>query len=122
MDRMLRAEIIATVKQTMREVLEGADEVWLTPKQLLEQFGMLNQEWLNRNGELLPREYASVIWPGDKEVCTRYAYPKHKINRMIQEGKLKGLIRNEKKTTAANATGTVAGMVKGEDIIVTLPQ
>ena len=109
MDRMLRTEIIATVRQTMQEVLEGADEVWLTPNQLLEQFGMLNQEWLNRNGELLPREYASVIWPDGKEKCTRWAYPKHKINRMIQEGKLKGLMKT-KKTTAADATGTVATM------------
>ncbi len=109
MDRMLRAEIIATVRQTMQDVLEGADEVWLTPKQLLEQFGMLNQEWLNRNGELLPREYASVIWPDGEEKCTRWAYPKHKINRMIQEGKLKGLVKT-KKTTAADATGTVDTM------------
>ena len=85
---MLRAEIIATVRETMREMLEGADEVWLKPKQLLEQFGMLSQEWLDRNGELLPREYASVIWPDGDEKCTRWAYPKHKINRMIQEGKL----------------------------------
>lgn len=96
MDRLLRAEIIATVRETMREMLEGADEVWLKPKQLLEQFGMLSQEWLDTNGHLLPREYASVIWPNGKEVNTRYAYPKHKINRMIQEGKLKGLIRKEK--------------------------
>ena len=113
MDRMLRAEIIATVKQTMQEVLEGADEVWLKPKQLLEQFGMLTQEWLDNNGHLLPREYASVIWPSGKEVSTRWAYPKHKINRMIKEGKLKGLIRIEKKATAANATGTVAGCRDG---------
>ena len=104
---MLRAEIIATVRQTMTEVLEGADEVWLKPKQLLEQFGMLSQEWLDRNGELLPREYASVVLPDGEEKCTRWAYPMHKINRMIQEGKLKGLIKT-KKTTAADATGTVA--------------
>ena len=96
MDRMLRSEIIATVRATMQEVMEGADEVWLKPKQLLEQFGMLSQEWLDRNGELLPREYASVIWPDGKEVCTRYAYPKHKINRMIMEGKLKGLVKGAK--------------------------
>ena len=96
MDRMLRAEIIATVRETMREMLEGADEVWLKPKQLLEQFGMFSQEWLDENGHLLPREYASVIWPDDKERCTRYAYPKHKINRMIMNGELKGLIRKEK--------------------------
>jgi hypothetical protein len=109
MDRMLRAEIIATVRQTMTEVLEGADEVWLKPKQLLEQFGMLSQEWLDRNGELLPREYASVVLPDGEEKCTRWAYPMHKINRMIQEGKLKGLVKM-KKTTAADATGTVAAM------------
>ena len=96
MDRILRAEIIATVRETMREMLEGADEVWLKPKQLLEQFGMLNQEWLDTNGHLLPREYASVIWPDGDEKCTRYAYPKHKINRMIMNGELKGLIRTDK--------------------------
>ena len=109
MERMLRAEIVATVKQTMTEVLEGADEVWLKPKQLLEQFGMLSQEWLDRNGELLPRECASVVLPDGEEKCTRWAYPKHKINRMIQDGKLKGLVKM-KKTTAADATGTVAAM------------
>ena len=109
MDRMLRAEIIATVRQTMTEILEGADEVWLKPKQLLEQFGMLSQEWLDRNGDLLPREYASVVLPDGEEKCTRWAYPMHKINRMIQEGKLKGLVKM-KKTTAADATGTVAAM------------
>ena len=106
---MLRAEIIATVRQTMTEVLEGADEVWLKPKQLLEQFGMLSQEWLDRNGDLLPREYASVVLTDGEEKCTRWAYPMHKINRMIQEGKLKGLVKM-KKTTAADATGTVAAM------------
>ena len=95
---MLRAEIIATVRETMREVLEGAEEVWLKPKQLLEQFGMLSQEWLDRNGELLPREYASVVLPDGDEKCTRWAYPMHKINRMIQEGKLKGLVKTEKTT------------------------
>ena len=96
MDRLLRAEIIATVRKTMTEVLEGADEVWLKPKQLLEQFGMLSQEWLDTNGHLLPREYASVIWPDGEEKFTRWAYPKHKINRMIMNGELKGLIRTEK--------------------------
>lgn len=93
MDRMLRAEIIATVRATMQEVLEGADEVWLKPKQLIEQFGMFSQEWIDRNGHLLPRENVSVIWPDGTEKETRWAYPKHRINRMIMEGKLKGLVR-----------------------------
>lgn len=106
MDRMLRAEIIATVRQTIQEVLEGADEVWLKPKQFLEQFGMFSQEWLDENGHLLPREYASVIWPDEKEHCTRYAYPMHETNRMIREGKLKGMIKT-KKIPNRNQLGTV---------------
>lgn len=93
MDRMLRAEIVATVRQTMTEVLEGADEVWLKPKQLIEQFGMFSQEWLDRNGHLLPRENVSVIWPDGTEKETRWAYPKHRINRMIMNGELKGMRR-----------------------------
>ena len=123
MDKILRAEIIATVRETMREMLEGADEVWLKPKQLLEQFGMLSQEWLDKYAELLPREPASIIWPDGVEECTRWAYPKHKINRMIQEGKLKYMKptdkmveRREKKLArerakiAADATGTMAAI------------
>ena len=93
---MLRAEVVATVRETMREVLEGADEVWLKPKQLIEQFGMFSQEWIDRNGHLLPRENVSVIWPDGSEVETRWAYPKHRINRMIMEGKLKGLVRKSR--------------------------
>lgn len=93
MDRMLRAEIVATVRQTMTEVLEGADEVWLKPKQLIEQFGMFSQEWIDRNGHLLPRENVSVIWPDGTEKETRWAYPKHRINRMIMNGELKGMRR-----------------------------
>ena len=114
---MLRAEIIATVRHTMQEVLEGADEVWLKPKQLLEQFGMLSQEWLDKYAELLPREPASIIWPDGVEECTRWAYPKHKINRMIQEGKLKYLKptdkmveRREKKLAREKAKAAVSAI------------
>ena len=118
MDRIFEAKLLALIDRKLTERLEGADEVWLNPKQLVEQFGMLSQEWLNRNGELLPREYASVVLSDGEEKCTRWAYPKHKINRMIQEGKLKGLVKM-KKTTAADATSTVAAKVSAEDIILT---
>ena len=108
MDRIFEAKLLALIDRKMTERLVGADEVWLKPKQFLEQFGMFSQEWLDENGHLLPREYASVIWPDRKERCTRFAYPKHKINRMIANGELKGLIKRDKKTTAAHATDTVA--------------
>lgn len=93
MDRMLRAEIVATVRQTMQEVLEGADEVWLTSDQLLERFGMFSKDWLAHNGHLLPRERAEVITNG-KPKGTRWAYPQHRIQRMIQERKLCNLSHN----------------------------
>lgn len=92
-DQMLRAEIVATVRETMREKLEEADEVYVTPEQLAERISFLSLEWIRRNGHLLPREYASVI-AKNKEVQTRYGYPLHKIQRMIAEGKLKGLRTN----------------------------
>lgn len=91
MDRLLRAEIVATVKATMREVLEGADEVWLTADQLLERFGMLNPEWMRHNAKLLPRERAEVVDGNGKRTSTRWAYPMHKIQRMIQERELVNL-------------------------------
>ena len=93
MDKQLRAEIVATVRQTMQEVLENADEVWLTPKGVVENFGMITKEWMRKNAELLPRELASVVFPNGTEVSTHWAYPKHRINRMIQEGKLRGLLK-----------------------------
>ena len=92
MDKMLRAEIVATVRETMREVLEGADEVYLTPEQLSERISFLPLEWIRRNGELLPRECA-IITVNGKEMQTRWGYPLHRIQRMIAEGKLKGLKR-----------------------------
>ena len=97
MDRILRAQVIATVRDTMRELLEGADEVWLTAEKLSERFGMLSPEWLRRYGELLPREKVGVVMPNGSVKLSRWAYPAHKINRMIKEGKLKELV----KTTAA---------------------
>jgi hypothetical protein len=90
MDRILRAEIMATVRQAMTEVLEGADEVWLSPEEFCKQFGMFSPEWLRRNGELLPREKAGVVMDDGSVKETRsWAYPKHRINRMIMEGRLR---------------------------------
>ena len=101
-DRMLRADVIATVREAMNEVLEGADEVWLTQEQVCEQFGMLSKEWLYRYGCLLDRERAEVVVTdgnGTKVKASRWAYPKHKIQRMIREGKLRELVMNAREIT-----------------------
>ena len=90
MDRLLRAEIIATVKQTVAEVMEGADEVWLSPEDMCKQFGMFSPEWLRRHGELLPREKVRIVLEdGTVKESRSWAYPKHKINRLIREGRLR---------------------------------
>lgn len=90
MDRMLRAEIIATVRQTVAEVMEGADEVWLSPDDFCKTFGMFTPEWLRRNGELLPREKVRIVLEdGTVKESRSWAYPKHKINRLIKEGRLR---------------------------------
>ena len=109
MDRMLRAEIIATVRETMREVLEGSEEVYVTPEQLAERISFLPLEWIRRNGELLPRECAIVMVDG-KPKKTNDGYPLHKIQRMIKEGKLKNLVKIKNKKPDVDATGTVAAM------------
>ena len=106
MDAMMRAEIVATVRETMREVLEVAEEVYVTPEQLAERISFLPLEWIRRNGELLPRECASVVANG-REVQTRYGYPLHKIERMIAEGKLKNLTKKNNKAVA-NLTDAAA--------------
>lgn len=93
-DPMLRAEIVATVRETMQQVLESADEEWLTPKQLAQRISFLSLEWIRKNGELLPRERASVMVNG-KEVPTFYGYPLHRIQRMIAEGQLRGLVKGQ---------------------------
>ncbi len=91
-DRMLNAEIVATVRTAIMEVMEVAEEVWLSPEEFCKQFGMITPEWLRRNGELLPREKVGVVMEdGTVKETRHWGYPKHRINRMIMEGKLKGM-------------------------------
>ena len=89
MDRMLRAEIVAEVRKSMTEILEVANERWLTGDELCQQFQMFSPGWLKAYGERLPRQRAEVSDNGVK--VSRWAYPQHRIARMIQEGSIKEL-------------------------------
>ena len=55
MDRLLRAEIVAEVRKSMTEILEVANERWLTGDELCEQFQMFSKGWLTAYGDRLPR-------------------------------------------------------------------
>ena len=89
MDRLLRAEIVAEVRKSMTEILESANEKWLTGDELCEQFQMFSPGWLKAYGDRLPRQRAEVM-----DGCTkvsRWAYPQHKIARMVNDGTIKNL-------------------------------
>ena len=87
LDRETQLMITQVVNDAVKRALEGAEERWLTRKQLLEQFGMLSEDWVKKHGKHLCPASAIVIEDGVEHV-TREAYPLHKINRMIQENRL----------------------------------
>ena len=86
MDRLLRAEIVSEVKRSMTEILEVANERWMTGDELCQQFQMFTPSWLKSYGQFLPRQRAEISGKS-----SRWAYPQHKIARMIASGEIKGL-------------------------------
>jgi hypothetical protein len=90
MDRILRSEIVSEVKRGMVEILEVAGERWLTADELCAQFGMFSPSWIKSYGHKLPRQRAEVT-DGEGTKATRWAYPQHKIARMINDGTIKNL-------------------------------
>ena len=92
MDRILRAAIVAEVKQSMMDAVEVANERWLTAREFCDQFQMFSPSWLKLNGHLLPRTRAEVADKNGKTTGTRWAYPQHRIARMIAENKIKEFI------------------------------
>ena len=82
-------EVKAVVRRAVEEEREMYDEVWLTEKQLLEQFGMFTHDWLKKYGQCLQPARAIVVdEQGVEHPTQRPAYPKHKIQRMIASGEI----------------------------------
>ena len=90
MDRLLRAEIVSEVKRSMNEILEVANERWITGEELCDTFQMFTPSWLKTYGKFLPRTRAEVTEDG-KVASSRWAYPKHRIARMIANNEIKNL-------------------------------
>lgn len=89
-DKLLRTELLSTVKKVMAEAMETQNERWLTGDELCKQFGMFSPSWLKAYGHKLPRERCEVD-DGGTTKCSRWAYPQHKIARMIASGEIKRL-------------------------------
>ena len=81
-------ELKAVVRRTMEEQMEMYSEVWLTEKELIAQFGMFTHDWLKKYGQCLQPARAIVVDEQGVERRSGWAYPKHKIQRMIASGEI----------------------------------
>ncbi len=81
-------EVKAVVRRAVEEEREMYDEVWLTEKELIAQFGMFTHDWLKKYGQCLQPARAIVVDKQGVERRSGWAYPKHKIQRMIASGEI----------------------------------
>ena len=87
-DKQTKLEIAQIINQAARDSYLIYNEVWISGKELCKQFQMIPKSWLKTHKHLLPQ--SSVVYRDDKGnvKSTNPAYPKHRINQMILEGKL----------------------------------
>ena len=81
-------ELKAVVRRAIEEEREMYGEVWLTEKELIAQFGMFTHDWLKKYGQCLQPARAIVVDEMGVERRSGWAYPKHKIQRMIASGEI----------------------------------
>ena len=82
-------ELKLVLRRAVEEEREMYDEVWLTEKELIAQFGMFTHDWLKKYGQCLQPARAIVVdEQGVEHPTQRPAYPKHKIQRMIASGEI----------------------------------
>jgi len=81
-------ELKAVVRRAVEEEREMYDEVWLTEKELIAQFGMFTHDWLKKYGQCLQPARAIAVDEQGVERRSGWAYPKHKIQRMIASGEI----------------------------------
>ena len=81
-------ELKVVLRRAIEEEREMYDEVWLTEKELIAQFGMFTHDWLKKYGQCLQPARAIVVDEQGVERRSGWAYPKHKIQRMIATGEI----------------------------------
>ena len=102
MDSQLKREIAQVVNEAARQAYLLYNEEWISGKELCKQFQMIPKSWLKTHKHLLPQ---SSVRYTDKDGTikeTNPAFPKHRINQMIMEGKL-DFTRQECQYRASNA-------------------
>jgi len=88
--KQLRTEILNIVRGAMRDVSEEQNEVWISGKQLAEQFSMFGKDWQSEYGHLLPRTRCEIEKDGELKIGN-WSYARNKIQRMIANNEIKNL-------------------------------
>ena len=91
MDKLLRTQIVNEVSQSVALATETYKEEWVNGDQLIALFGMFTKGWLKTYGHLLPRTRAEVTEQDGRKRTTAWAYPRHKIARMVANNEIKHL-------------------------------
>lgn len=91
MDKLLRTQIVNEVSQSVTLAMETYKEEWISGDQLIAYFGMFTKGWLKTYGHLLPRTRAEVTEQDGRKRTTAWAYPRHKIARMVANNEIKHL-------------------------------
>ena len=95
LDRAFKNELTACIRailtRCLHELRDENEEVWLSKEEFLKQFGMFTEDWLKRYGKTLGRTQAVVTDDNGEQRCSRWAYPRNKVQRMITDGSIKQL-------------------------------
>lgn len=90
-DKETRDAIVMAVLGAQRDAAEMYTEQYVTGAELCKQLQMFTKDWLADYGYKLPRERVEVTGDDGKRRVSRWAYPLHRIQRMVAEGRMRDL-------------------------------
>ena len=91
LDKATREAIAEAVRQAQMEAQECYNEKWVTGKELGQHISMFSLNWLENFGWKLPRERIEVTDDSGERRVTRWGYPLHMLQRMVQEGRFRAI-------------------------------
>ena len=83
--RIIEAKLFALIEKVVLRVMQTQQEEWVSAQELSERIPIFTANFLKKHGECLPREKMEYIEDG-KVIESRYMYPLHALNTMIQKG------------------------------------
>lgn len=88
--KSIKNTLSAVVRLTVEEAMLTNNEVWISGKQLAEQFSMFGKDWQIEYGHLLPRTRCEIEKDG-RLIEGKWAYPRNRIQQMIMNNEIKSL-------------------------------